>query len=98
MSMALSSRVLPADQWHRLPPGVPKLVVYTAFFYFSTMFFGELASARHCIFRCLKLLKESLCCYRAPAALPFALLHRQAAIASALSALLLRIGLGNEAT
>ena len=43
--MALSSRVLPADQWHRLPPGVPKLVVYTAFFYFSTMFFGEHASA-----------------------------------------------------
>ncbi|CAK0764171.1 hypothetical protein CVIRNUC_003131 [Coccomyxa viridis] len=28
------------DQWHRLPPGVPKLVVYTAFFYFSTMFFA----------------------------------------------------------
>ncbi|CAL5219852.1 g1768 [Coccomyxa viridis] len=27
------------DQWHRLPPGVPHLVVYTAFFYFSSMFF-----------------------------------------------------------
>lgn len=27
------------DQWHVLPPGVPNLVVYTAFFYFSTMFF-----------------------------------------------------------
>ena len=59
MSMALSNRVLPADQWHRLPPGVPKLVVYTAFFYFSTMFFGKLASARHCIFRCFKLLRET---------------------------------------
>ena len=30
-----------ADQWHVLPPGVPNLVVYTAFFYFSTMFFCE---------------------------------------------------------
>ena len=30
-----------ADQWHRLPPGVPHLVVYTAFFYFSSMFFCE---------------------------------------------------------
>ncbi|BDA42670.1 Ureide permease 2 [Coccomyxa sp. Obi] len=28
------------DQWHRLPEGVPHLVVYTAFFYFSTSFFG----------------------------------------------------------
>lgn len=27
------------DQWHKLQPGVPKLVVYTAFFYFSTAFF-----------------------------------------------------------
>ncbi|CAK9202232.1 unnamed protein product [Sphagnum troendelagicum] len=27
------------DQWHRLKPGVPHLVVYTAFFYFSTMSF-----------------------------------------------------------
>ncbi|KAK9909739.1 hypothetical protein WJX75_006774 [Coccomyxa subellipsoidea] len=27
------------DQWHRLPEGVPHLVVYTAFFYFSTSFF-----------------------------------------------------------
>ena len=28
------------DQWHKLPEGVPHLVVYTAFFYFSTSFFG----------------------------------------------------------
>lgn len=28
------------DQWNRLPEGVPHLVVYTAFFYFSTSFFG----------------------------------------------------------
>lgn len=27
------------DQWHTLPDGVPHLVVYTAFFYFSTAFF-----------------------------------------------------------
>jgi len=27
------------DQWHRLKPGVPHLVVYTAFFYFSVMAF-----------------------------------------------------------
>ncbi|KAJ7561543.1 hypothetical protein O6H91_03G046900 [Diphasiastrum complanatum] len=27
------------DQWHTLKPGVPHLVVYTAFFYFSTSFF-----------------------------------------------------------
>ncbi|EFJ12276.1 hypothetical protein SELMODRAFT_124621 [Selaginella moellendorffii] len=27
------------DQWHTLKPGVPRLVVYTAFFYFSTSFF-----------------------------------------------------------
>lgn len=32
------------DQWHRLPPGVPHLVVYTAFFYFSSMFFCEYPS------------------------------------------------------
>lgn len=27
-------------QWHALPEGVPDLVVYTAFFYFSTSFFA----------------------------------------------------------
>jgi hypothetical protein len=27
------------DQWHQLKPGVPHLVVYTAFFYFSVMAF-----------------------------------------------------------
>ncbi|EIE24652.1 putative ureide permease 2 [Coccomyxa subellipsoidea C-169] len=27
------------DQWNRLPEGVPHLVIYTAFFYFSTSFF-----------------------------------------------------------
>lgn len=27
------------DQWHVLSPGVPKLVVYAAFFYFSLSFF-----------------------------------------------------------
>lgn len=27
------------DQWHRLKQGVPKLVVYTAFFYFSVSCF-----------------------------------------------------------
>jgi glucose uptake protein GlcU len=27
------------DQWHKLDPGVPHLVIYTAFFYFSTGFF-----------------------------------------------------------
>jgi hypothetical protein len=28
------------DQWHKLAPGVDKLVIYTAFFYFSLAFFG----------------------------------------------------------
>ncbi|KAK9829083.1 hypothetical protein WJX72_003800 [[Myrmecia] bisecta] len=27
------------DQWNLLPPGVPNLVIYTAYFYFSTAFF-----------------------------------------------------------
>ncbi len=28
------------DQWHKLAPGVDKLVIYTAFFYFSLAFFA----------------------------------------------------------
>jgi hypothetical protein len=28
------------DQWHKLAPGVPKLVIYTAFFWFTTGFTG----------------------------------------------------------